>query len=67
MLKQNKKFTASLTASGTPRIISVFEETEELARESIIRELSKPGRTYLLEQWKRNGSHIVDITGEYAK
>ncbi len=40
------------------RLLSVLANSEEEARERIVHELSKPGRTRILIQWRGDGSKI---------
>lgn len=52
------KFWASNNIDGLPRIISVWAEDAEAAREEIKTELSKPGRTHIRDHWIKRGAMV---------
>jgi len=53
------RFTATLSKNGSAKLISVKADTLKDAKEKITRELSKPGRKYNLDQWRKNGEHVL--------
>ena len=53
----DKKYIAVLGRSGA-RIISVVAGSLEDAEDEIERQLGKPGRVSVLEQWKSKGSFV---------
>ncbi len=55
----DQKYVATLTKTGATRLISVDAGSLEDASQEIYRELSKPGRVEIREQWIRQGSHII--------
>ena len=50
----------AMTASNGTRIMSHKAKSFEEAREEFDRQLSKPGRTQIRDQWKANGAFILE-------